>query len=67
MTCRSFDALDSSEKTIAVLGDRWWPQVAKQEGGKASKQLSAQLLNVSLLGIGTVLRLKRLCDQWPND
>ena len=28
-----FRALDSSEKTIAVLGDRWWPQKAKQEGG----------------------------------
>ena len=24
--------LDSSEKTIAILGDRWWPQTAKQEG-----------------------------------
>ena len=22
----------SSEKTIAILGDRWWPQTAKQEG-----------------------------------
>ena len=28
-----FDALDSSEKTVAILGDRWWPpQTAKQEG-----------------------------------
>ena len=24
-----FDTLDSSEKTIAILGDRWWPQTAK--------------------------------------
>ena len=24
-----FDTLDSSEKTIAILGDRWWPQAAK--------------------------------------
>ena len=24
--------LDSSEKTIAILGGRWWPQTAKQEG-----------------------------------
>ena len=24
--------LDSSEKTIAILGDRWWPQAAKQKG-----------------------------------
>ena len=30
----SFDALDSREKTIAILGDRWWPQTAKQDGGK---------------------------------
>ena len=22
---KSFDALDSREKTIAILGDRWWP------------------------------------------
>ena len=28
-----FGTLDSSEKTIAILGDRWWPQTAKQEGG----------------------------------
>ena len=23
---------DSSETTIAILGDRWWPQTTKQEG-----------------------------------
>ena len=28
------DTLDSGEKTIAILGDRWWPEAAKQEGGK---------------------------------
>ena len=28
---QSFDALDSREKTIAILGDRWWPQTAKQD------------------------------------
>ena len=27
-----FGALDSSGKTIAILGDRWWPHAAKQEG-----------------------------------
>ena len=31
--------LDSSEKPIAILGDRWWPQTAKQEGDKTSKKL----------------------------
>ena len=25
-----FGTLDSWEKTIAILGDRWWPQTAKQ-------------------------------------
>ena len=29
-----FGTLDSSEKTIVILGDRWWPQTAKQEGDK---------------------------------
>ena len=32
-----FDTLGSSEKTIAILGDRWRPQAAKQEGDKISK------------------------------
>ena len=31
---KSFDALDSREKMIAILGDRWWPQMAKQDGDK---------------------------------
>ena len=31
-----FGTLDSSEKTIAILGDTWWPQT-KQEGNKISK------------------------------
>ena len=34
----SFDALDSREKTIAILGDRWWPQTAKQDGDKICKR-----------------------------
>ena len=29
-----FGALDSSEKTIAILGDTWWPQTAKLQGNK---------------------------------
>ena len=32
-----FGTLDRSEKTIAILGDRW-PQTAKQEGDKISKK-----------------------------
>ena len=26
--------IDSNEETIAVLGDRWWAQTAKEEGDK---------------------------------
>ena len=33
-----FGTLDSSEKTIAILGDRWWPQTAKQQGDNISKK-----------------------------
>ena len=33
-----FGRLDSGEKTIAILGDRWWPQTAKQDGDRISKQ-----------------------------
>ena len=67
-----FGRLESSEKTIAILGDRWWPQTVKRDGDRISKQflyvvygkgvMSAQLLEVSLLGVGTVLRFGR--DAW---
>ena len=33
-----FSRLESSEKTIAILGDRWWPQAAKLDGDRMSKQ-----------------------------
>ena len=34
-----FGTLDSSEeRSIAILGDSWWPQTAKQQGGKISKK-----------------------------
>ena len=34
-----FGTLDnnSREKTIAILGDGWWPQAGKEEGAKISK------------------------------
>ena len=66
-----FGRLESSEKTIATLRDKWWPQTAKQQGDRISKQfyviygksvMSAQMLKVSLLGVETVLRLER--DAW---
>ena len=66
-----FGILESSEKTIAILGDRWWPQTAKQDGDRISKRFlcsmwnkrnERSMLEVSLLGVGTVLRLER--DAW---
>ena len=35
-----FGRLETSEKTVAILGDGWWPQTAKQEGDRISKQFS---------------------------
>ena len=34
----AFGRPESSEKTIAILGDRWWPQTAKQDGDRISEQ-----------------------------
>ena len=33
-----FGRLESSEKTIAILGDGWLPQTAKQKGDRISEQ-----------------------------
>ena len=33
-----FGTLNSSEKTTAILGVRWWPQATKQEGDKIGKR-----------------------------
>ena len=38
-----FGTIDSSEKTIAILGDRWWPQKAKQQGEKISKNFLCKI------------------------
>ena len=38
-----FDTLDISEITIAILGDRWWPQAAKQEGDKISEKFRCNI------------------------
>ena len=32
ITSKYFEVIDISEKVIPVLGDRWWPQTAKQDG-----------------------------------
>ena len=34
-----FGRLEISEEMIAILGDRWWPQSAKKDGDRISKQL----------------------------
>ena len=34
-----FGRIESSEKMIVFLGDRWWPQTGKQDGDRISKQL----------------------------
>ena len=61
-----FGRLESREKTIAILADRWLPQTAKQDRDRIRKQfyamygnsaMTAQMLEVSLLGVGTALRL----------
>ena len=35
---KSFDALGSREKTVAILGARWWPQTAEQDGDKICRR-----------------------------
>ena len=65
-----FGTKPSRGETIAFLGDnRWWPQAAKQEGDSTSQRgyhvrylrnvISAQVLEVSLFGVGTVPNLDR--------
>ena len=39
MDMEELATLDNSGKTIAILGDRLWPQAAKQEGDKIDKKL----------------------------
>ena len=58
-----------------TVANRWWPQAAKQEGDTISQKvclyvvmfmektyLRASLLDVSLLGVGTVFRLEKGCE-----
>ena len=55
--------VDSSEKTIAILGGRGCPQTAKQEGDKISQTFHCDT-EMSLFGVGTVFRLKK--DAWST-
>ena len=52
-----FGALDSSEKTIAVLGDRWWPQTAKQETDETSTFFLCVIYGRKVLGAQCWTRL----------
>ena len=59
-----FGRLESSEKSIAIQGDRWWPQTAKQDGDGISKQFLCSTwkkanerpnvggVSIRLLGVG---------------
>ena len=38
-----FGRLESSEKTIAILGDIWWPQTTKPDGDRISKQFPCSI------------------------
>ena len=38
-----FDRLESREKAIALLGDRWWPQTVKQDGDRINKQFPCNI------------------------
>ena len=38
MAWRSLVKLESGEKRTAILGDRWSPQTAKEEGDRIGKQ-----------------------------
>ena len=71
-----FSTLHNSERTIAILGDSWWPQKEKQEGDTRRKmymehmeetKLSAQKLKVIILGVGAVLHLEREASSMVND
>ena len=49
-----------------ILGDRWWPQTAKQDGDLSCFCVmyggnvgSTWMLEVSLFGVGTMLQLER--------
>ena len=62
--------LGSSEKTIAILGDRWWPQAAKQEGDTISETfLCTVVLIYGNNAMGDQLLemyLKGVRGQWSN-
>ena len=68
-----FGRPESSEKTVAILGDRWCPQTPNQDGDRISKQFLCNIwkkrnersnvgMPLLVFGVGTVLHLGR--DAW---
>ena len=43
-----FGTQNISEKAIAILGDRWWPQAAKQERDKSIKTFLCHIWKQSI-------------------
>ena len=41
---QKFGPIDGSKQTIAILGDRWWPQTTKREGDKISEKLKLYVI-----------------------
>ena len=39
----AFGKLESSEKTIAIIGNRWWPQTAKQDRDRTFKHFRCRI------------------------
>jgi len=71
---KSFDALDSREQAMAILGDRWWPQTAKQDGDKLYKRFLCNVwkklnecLNVGIVSIRSRNRSHGTRAQWSYD
>ena len=50
-----FGALDNSEITIAIPGDRWCPKKAKQEGYKGSKTFSCVIWTKGMLEVSYMM------------
>lgn len=46
-----FGSLDSNEKTIAFVGDGWWPQAGKQEGDKTSEKFPCNIWKHIVAGV----------------
>ena len=63
-----FGRLESSEKTIAILGDSWWPQTANQDGDRISRQFFCSIWKKrnERLNVGGVSIRSRNCAPSRN-